>query len=173
MFISKPVDTQKNFSLQSAIRKVVINVLGSAGIGLIFTRSQEGTQQGRLTQTGQLAYSLLCAMMLGAGWRSWPGEVNHGLGVRWALGGETVALCIPLFLYIGLISIVVVAVRFLCRSVKLPLSRPTSFPFFCNSPPHPSEGRGDGVTTWSFVDGWAQPNHNSLFAPNMEPKRQG
>jgi len=27
--------------------------LGSAGIGLIFTRSQEGTQPGWVTQTGQ------------------------------------------------------------------------------------------------------------------------
>jgi len=28
-------------------------VLGSAQTGLVFTRSQEGTQPGRLTQTGQ------------------------------------------------------------------------------------------------------------------------
>jgi len=30
------------------------DVLGWSGIGLIFTRSQEGTQLGQLTQTGQI-----------------------------------------------------------------------------------------------------------------------
>jgi len=70
-----------------------------------------------------------------------------------------VALCILLFvLNILLISIAVVTVCFICSSVKLPLSSPTSlllFPF--HSPPHPSRGRGDRVTTWPFVAGHNQP----------------
>jgi len=33
---------------------LLIAVLGSVGIGLIFTRSQEGTQLGWLTQNGQI-----------------------------------------------------------------------------------------------------------------------
>jgi len=44
--------------------------VGSAGIGLIFTVSQESAQQGRLTQTGHP-----CDTMLGFEWGSWPGKV--------------------------------------------------------------------------------------------------
>jgi len=64
-----------------------------------------------------------------------------------------VALCISLFiLYILLISIIVVTVLFICCSVKLFLSRLTSFlPFSFHSPPHLSGGRGNRVTVWPFV----------------------
>ena len=55
-----------------------------------------------------------------------------------------VALCIPLFVsYILLFSvIIVVTVRFLCCSVKLSLSPPTSFAFSFpfSSPPQRGEG---------------------------------
>jgi len=58
------------------------------------------------------------------------GEVNGGSRACEA-SAVRVALCISLFvLYILLISIVVVTVHFICCSVKLPLSRPTSFAFF-------------------------------------------
>jgi len=60
------------------------------------------------------------------------GELGGGKAVaarqrtgHWAV---RVALSVSLFvLYILLICIVVVTVRFLCGSVKLPLSRPTGF----------------------------------------------
>ena len=88
--------------------------------------------------------------MLGSEWGSWPGgEVNCGLGVCWA----SVALYILFIFYTLLISIIVVTVHFLCWSVKLSLSGPTSFAFSSDSPPHPSGGRGDRVTMWSFVAG--------------------
>ena len=53
--------------------------------------------------------------------------LSSALRIGWC---ERVVLRIPLFLYILLISIVVVTVHFLCCSVKLPVSRPTSFAFF-------------------------------------------
>jgi len=59
--------------------------------------------------------------MLGAEGESWPEEGELRLGSRWASGGERVALHIPFFLYIHLISIVV-TVCFVCCSVKLPSS---------------------------------------------------
>jgi len=104
-------------------------VLGSARTGLIFTRSREGTQPSGLTQTGQPnGYSIPRAVVLGSEWGSWPGEK---LIAAWELMGHRavrVALCILLLiLHILLISIIVVAVRFLCCSVKLPLYQPTSF----------------------------------------------
>jgi len=113
--------------------------LDSDRTGFIITRSQEGTQLGGLTQ---------------------PGRTEHGIRYHvppcWALAGElarkkgvvtqeraghqavSVALCISLFLfYIILISIVVVTVCFICCSVKVPLSSPTSFlSFYFHSPPH-------------------------------------
>ena len=53
-------------------------VLGSAGTGLFFTRSQEGTQRGQLTQTGQTNGSIQChgtscSVQRGG---SWLGEGN-------------------------------------------------------------------------------------------------
>jgi len=86
--------------------------------------------------------------MPGSGW----GELGGGKGVA-ALeaSGRTVrvALCILLFCFvlcILLICIVVVTVPFVCCSVKLPLSRPTSFYLFSfYSPPHPGGGRGSPV----------------------------
>ena len=69
-----------------------------------------------------------------------------------------VALCILLFvLHILLVRIIVITVRFLYCSVKLPLSRPTSFVCLpLHSPPHPSGERGNSMTAWSFVSGQGQ-----------------
>jgi len=103
-------------------------VLGLARTGLIFTRNQEGTQLGGLTKPGQTEQGIRyhvpsCWVLAGGG--------------SWAAGRQPrqpagrVALCILLFvLCILLISIVVVPVPFVCCSVKLPLSRPTSFCLF-------------------------------------------
>ena len=78
------------------------NVLSSARTGLIFTRSQEGTQPGRLTQTGQtkqgIPYHGPSYWVLGEG--PGQGEVSGGLGAWGARGGEncsvhfTVLFCI-------------------------------------------------------------------------------
>jgi len=85
------------------------------------------------------------------------GELGGGKAVAaWECAGHwavRAALCILLFvLYILLISIIVVTIGFVCCSVKLSLSWPVSFlPFSYHSPPHPSGGRGERVTTWPFV----------------------
>jgi len=96
-------------------------------------------------QSNKTEYSILCAIMLGSDW----GEVVGGKRVTtWEHTGHwavRVALCISWFvLYILLISsIVVVTVRFICCSIKLPLYQPISFfafffPF--SSPPERGEG---------------------------------
>ena len=63
-------------------------------------------------------------------------------------------LCIPL------ICIVVVPVPFVCCSVKLPLSRPTSFCLFLSILLLTPAGRG-GVAAWCFCC-QPQPNHNTF-----------
>jgi len=55
-----------------------------------------------------------------------------------------VALSISLFVLYILISIVVVAVPFICFSVKLPLSQPTSFCLF-PSILHPTRAGGGAI----------------------------
>ena len=118
-------------------------VLGLARTGLIFTRNQEGTQPGGLTHPGQTEqgtrHRLPPCWVRGAG----RGESSPGSGTRGAPAVRA-ALCVSLFvLCILLISTVVVTVCFVCCSVKLPLSRPTSFlPFSFHSPSHPSGGGG-------------------------------
>ena len=99
------------------------DVLGLDGTGLIFTRSQEGTQKGRLTQTGQTDWSIryhvpLCSVLSGGAGQ---GEVNSGSGARWSSGGESCSVHFAVW-YIPLISIVVVTLCFVCCSVKLPSS---------------------------------------------------
>ena len=98
-------------------------VLTLAGIGLIFTRSQERTQPGWLTQTGQTnrVFDAVCSHAQFRGGELPGGEVNHRREACWALGGERVALCIPLVLYSLSISIIAVSVCVLCCSVKLSL----------------------------------------------------
>jgi len=79
--------------------------------------------------------------MLGSYW----GELGGGKSVvaleHAGHQAVRVALCISLFvLYILIISITVIIVPFVCCSVKLPLSQPTSFCLFV-SPPQQGEGR--------------------------------
>jgi len=113
------------------------------------------TRQADPNRTG---YSIPCTIMLGSGWGSWPGDKAVA---AWKCAGHRVlrvALCISLFvLCILIISIVVVAVHFVCCSDRLPLSRSTSFlPVSFHSPPHPSGGRGNRATVWPFVAGHGQ-----------------
>ena len=134
------------------------DVLGWSGIGLIFTRSQEGTQLGQLTQTGQIK-EVIHAVWLHA--RFWVRELARG---RWIMAEECAGhqavreSCSVYLLVLGilLISFIVVTICFLWCSVKLPLSwcsvkLPLSRPRILHrvlrrtpshSPPHPSGGRG-------------------------------
>jgi len=128
----------------------VDNVLGSARTGLIFTRIQERAQLGGLTQPqpGQTEPGIPYHVP------SYWVPVGRGgtAGTHWRLGGvgagpvrEREQLS-GFMLCILLICIVVVPVPFVCCSVKLPLSRPTSFlPVSFRSPPHPGRGRGGHV----------------------------
>jgi len=96
------------------------------------------------TWPNRAGYSIPCAVMLGSGGgelggrnslAAWEGTV--------AVRSKRVVLFCGFALYIPLFCIVVVPVPFVCCSVKLPLSRPTSFlPVSFHSPPHPGRGRG-------------------------------
>jgi len=66
--------------------------------------------------------------------------------------------CVVCVVFFPLICIVVVLVPFVCCSVKLPLSRPTSFCLFSShSPLHPGGERGSRVALLLL----AVPNYNS------------
>jgi len=125
-----------------------IGVLGLARTGLIFTRLQEGAQPGGLTPPGQTEQGIpyhvpSCWVPVG---RSWAAGTHLQLrSLRW--GSWRAALWVVQFvLYFLLICIVVVPVPFVYCSVKLPLSRPTSFlPVSFHSSPQPSRGRGGHV----------------------------
>ena len=133
-----------------------------ARTGLIFTRSQEGTQPGRLTQPGQTEQG-----------------IPHHVPSRWVLAGGTwaagsqsrlgstrqrvvrVPLCIPLFVLCILpIGIVVVTVPFVCCSVRTALIPTYAFlPFSFYSPPRPSGDRGGRAAAWPYSC-QPQPNYN-------------
>ena len=133
-------------------------VLGLARTGLIFTRIQEGTQPGgggwpHLAKQSPVFHTMWCH----AGF--WWGRMAWG---NWLAAGERMApvlssresLC-EFVSYFLLICIVVVPVPSVCCSVKLPLSRPTSFlPVSFHSPLR----RGEGWLRGAFVAGgsWNQ-----------------
>jgi len=83
------------------------------------------------TWPNQTGYSIPCAVMLGSRWGAGQGGKLNAAEERTGHRVVRVALCISLFvLCILLISVIVVTVPFLCCSVKLPLSLPTSFCLF-------------------------------------------
>jgi len=127
-------------------------VLGLARTGLIFTRIQEGAQLGGLTQSqnGQrepgIPYHVPSCWVPVGGAARW--ELTRGLG---GLSGGAVresgsvlrALFCGFVQCNSLFCIFAVPVPFVCCSVKLPLSRPTSFCLFSfHSSLHPGGGRG-------------------------------
>jgi len=133
-------------------------VLGSARTGLIFTGIQEGAQTGRLTPPGQTEQSI----PYHAGFRWGERDDGNSLATQERMTqvrSGTAALWVMRFvLCFLLICIVVVPVPFVCCSVKLPLSRPTSFCLFlsillCT----PAAG---GAAAWRFCC-QPQPNHNT------------
>ena len=71
------------------------------------------------------------------------GEVNHGSGACWALGGESATLCVPLTFCIFFLSVLLFL---LFVSFAVPLNCPYSDPwvllFSSHSPPHPTREGG-------------------------------
>jgi len=130
-----------------------------------FHRTPGRCRAGRADPTwpNRAGYSIPCDVMLGSGGgelgtgtHSWLGSMGTGPGEL--LSGSCGLCCAFL-----LICIVVVTVPFVCCSVKLPLSRPTSFYLFLSillcTP------AGGGATAWRFCC-WLQPNENMHFKEN-------
>ena len=123
--------TKLNFFCKGKSQKSLLSVCPVTG--LIFTGIQEGAQPGGLTPPGQTEQGIpyhvpLCWVPVGgsgaAGTHSRLGSTQRQQSWRAALWVVRFMLC---FL---LICIFVVPVPFVCCSVKLPLSRPTSFCLF-------------------------------------------
>jgi len=93
-----------------------------AGIGLIFQKNPEGYTATIADPNWPNKHSI--------GYHVMSCSIFSGGAGRECSGHERVALCIPLFLAILLISIIAVTVHFLCCSVKLSLSHPMSFAYF-------------------------------------------
>ena len=112
------------------------------------------------TWPNRAGYSIPFVVMLGSG----GGELGGGnslvvLECAAAVWSRKVALWVVRFvLCFLLICIVVVPVPFVCHSVKLPLSRPTSFCLFLSILLR--KPTGGGAAVWRFCC-WPQPNHNT------------
>jgi len=117
---------------------------------------------GRGTARHRAGYSTPCAVMLGSD----GGELGGGNSLAAREGsaavrsGRTAVWVVRFVLCFLLICTVVLTVPFVCCSVKLPLSRPTSFlPLFFpfSSAPRQGEGRPRGA----FVAGRCQTRTNT------------
>jgi len=132
----------------------VDNVLRLARSGLIFTGIQEGNP-GRVTagcadphldKQRRVFHTMCCH----AGFR-WGGRGSGNSLAAWegtaaVRSGRTALWVVRFVLCFLLICTIVVPVPFVCCSVKLPLSRPTSFlPGSFYSPWHPGGGMGGYV----------------------------
>jgi len=83
------------------------------------------------TWPNRTGYSIPCAIMLGSsGGGSWATETHSRLGSAQRQSGRASLWVVRFVLCFLLICIVVVTVLFVCCSVKLPLSRPTSICLF-------------------------------------------
>jgi len=116
----------------------VDNVLGLARTGLIFTGIQEGPQLGGvggggLTPPGQTEQGIpyhvpLCWVPVGGSWGA--GTYSRlGRAQQWCSLRKRF-FSAGLFCVFPFLCIVVVTVPFVCCSIKLPLSRHTSFSLF-------------------------------------------
>jgi len=138
---------------------------GSAGIGLIFTRSQEvHSQTGWPKLAKQTECSILCEAMLGADWGGWLGKASCSVGTHWALSvRESCSVYSCDILCIFLASFIVATVHFLCCSVKLSLSQPKSFAFFLPILVlTPAEGRMIEQLCSPLLPARTKPRHCSL-----------
>ena len=136
-------------------------VLGSASTGLIFTRSQEGTQPGGLTQPGQTEQGIphhvpSCWFLVGG---NWAGGTHLQLGsVQRAL---RVAVFVLLFCFMYSPYLYHCCYCSLCLLFCYTDLIPTHqfLPVSFHSPLHPSGGRGSRAITWPFC-GQLQLNYN-------------
>ena len=133
------------------------SVLGSATTGLIFTGIKEGAQPGGLTQPGQTEPGI--PYHVPSCWVPVTGKLGgrnsltapECTAVEAALGVVWFVLCILLT------RVIVVTIPLVCCSVKLPLSRPTSFCLFLSILLRTLVGRGEA--SWRFCY-QLQSNHN-------------
>ena len=138
------------------------NVLGSARIGLIFTRIQEGAQPGGLTPPGQTEQGIpyhvpsCWVPVRGCGGVELPRRLGAWAAAVRESGSVGCAVCV---VFSPCLYHCCSCFPSICCCVKLPLSRPTSFlPVSFHSPPHPGGGRGGRVVLLLQP----QPNHNTL-----------
>jgi len=121
---------------------------GQDGVNFHWNPGRDTAGRADPTWPNRARYSIPCAVTLGSGWGEQrggnslaPGERGRRSGPGEWLSGSCGLCCAFL-----LIRIVVVPVPFVCCSVKLPLSTPTSFlPVSFHSPPHPGRGRASRV----------------------------
>lgn len=101
-------------------------------------------------------------------------STSLGVGRDWCLGTGwasrsgycAIALCIAHFVY-SFTNIIVIIFLFLCSSIKLSLSQPTSFTsFFPFSSPSHQGGRSEPAATWYLVASWGR----TTTAPTLLPK---
>jgi len=128
---------------------IKVCVLGSARTGLIFTRSQEGTQPGRLTQPGQteqgIPYHVLpCWVLVGGRWAA---ERQLRLSRWWAVRvlRSTVLFCV-FSLFVSLFLFPLFAVLLNC-----PYPDPSVFACFFPFSSTPQRGKGGRATAWPFL----------------------
>jgi len=107
-------------------------VLVLAMTGLIFTRSQEGTQLDRLTQPGQTEQGIRyrvpsCWVLVGAAGRA---VRQSRSGAHRAPGSESCSVRVTIYSVYSPYWYCSFTVCFICCSVQLPLSRSRSFCLF-------------------------------------------
>jgi len=148
--VDKQQDSHQHHSCSLARRSKI--VLGSARTGLIFTRIQEGAQPGGLTQPqpGQtepgIPYHVpSCWVPGGRGGAA--GTLSQFGSWRWRSWKATLRVVRFMFCFL-LFCTVVVPVPSVCCSVKLPISRPTSFCLFLSILLRTVAGGGAAV--WHF-----------------------
>jgi len=139
--------TSKNIS-QTTWLSDILDCPGFGQDRVNFHRTPGRGTAGRADPTwpNRAGYSIPCAVRLGSGGGKRGGRDSlaaweHAAPVR---SGREALWVVRFVLCFLLICIVVVTVPFVCCSVKLPLSRPTSFCLFPFSSA-PGEGRGGHV----------------------------
>ena len=159
-------NTKLIISLNKYLIFLILNYPGFSQDRVNFHRNTGKDTAGRADPTwpNRAGYSIPCAVTLGSGGgkrgcgnslAAWEraAPVRSGGAALWVV---RFVLC---FL---LICIVVVIVPFVCFSVKLPLSRPTSFSLFLSILLRtPAVG---GAAAWRFCC-WPQPNQNNFKEP--------
>jgi len=157
--------------MKSAFQNSCLSVVKCPGFGqdrvnLHWNPGRDTAGWADPTWPNRAGYSIPCAGHAGF-WLGAAGqrELTRGSGARSGGGsGERLCCAVCFVLCILLICIVVVAVPFVCCSLKLPLSRPTSFCLFLSILLAP--WRGEGQLRGAFVDGCSQ-----TTTLNLAPKR--